>query len=131
MKFQLFLGLLLVLFLVSCDPMQTIEIENKSDHTSVVKFFFTGEGYYKFDEFLTKDSLIVNLDSGEVKAFYFGIGTWEVHNSLDSLASRIDRIEVESGKSAEVFDNDYQVESFFRDRLVDDRYRARIIVELE
>ena len=89
MKVKYFLILLFTILLVSCDPMQTIEIEIKSDHTSVVKFFFTGEGYYKFDEFLTKDSLVVSLDSGEVKAFYFGTGTCEIHNSLDSLASRM------------------------------------------
>ena len=73
----------------------------------------------------------MRLVSGEVKAFHFGIGTWEVHSSLDSLTSRIDRIEVESKKSTEVYDNDDQVESFLRDRLIDDRYRARIIIDLE
>ena len=117
--------------LVSCDPLQTIEIENKSHDLSTIKFFFTGDEYDKFDNFLTNDSLVLRLVSGETKIFDFGIGTWEIHNSLDSLVARIDKIEIDTEKSIELFESDAQVKSFFWDRLIDDRYRARIIIEIE
>ena len=117
--------------LLSCDPAQRIEIENKSNKTSIIKFFFNGEEYYKFDNFMTKDSLILSLDSAEKRVFFFGIGTWEIHNSLDSLVHRVEKIEISTEKSTEIFETDIQVKSFFWDRLIDDRYRARIIIEIE
>ncbi len=117
--------------LVSCDPAQTIEIENSSKDFSTIKFFFTGNEYYKFDNFITKDSLIINLDSAETRVFDFGIGTWEIHNSLDTLVNRVERIEVVTKKSTELFESKDQVKSFFWDRLIDDKYRAKIIIKIE
>lgn len=131
MKVKLITWIVLGIALISCDPAQTIEIENKSSDPSIIKFFFTGDDYYKFENFLTKDSLILRLDSGETKIFDFGIGTWEIHNSLDSLVARIDKIEIDTKKSTELFESHTQVKSFFWDRLIDDRYRARLIIEIE
>jgi len=131
MKVKLIIWIALVFSLSSCDPAQTLEIENKTSDSSTIKFFFTGEDYYKFDNFLTKDSLILGLDSGATKIFDFGIGTWEIHNSLDSLITRVDKVEIETKKSTELFESDTQVKSFFWDRLIDDKYRARIIIDIE
>ena len=131
MKLQAFILLELFFTLVSCDPAQTIEFENKSVTESKVKFYFKGDDYYKFDGFLTKDSLIISLKSSEKKMFDFGIGTWEIHNSLDSLVHRVERVEIETVQSTTTFKGREQIESFFKDRLIDDRYRARIIIEIE
>ncbi|WP_231372751.1 hypothetical protein [Aureivirga sp. CE67] len=131
MKLKLIIIMMIGFSLVSCDPAQTIEIENNSNDLSTIKFFFTGTEYYKFDNFVTKDSLIINLDSAEARVFDFGIGTWEIHNSLDSLVNRVERIEIVTKKSTELFESKDQVKSFFWDRLIDDRYRARIIIKIE
>jgi len=117
--------------LTSCDPAQTVEIENKSHDVSTIKFFFTGDGYYQFNNFLTKDSLVLRLDSGQTKDFHFGIGTWEINNSLDSLVSRVERIEIHTKKSTELLESKTQVKSFFLDRLIDDRYKARILIKID
>lgn len=131
MKVNLIILLILGFTLVSCDPAQTIEIENKAKTRSFIKFFFNGDEYHKFEGFLTKDSLILELDSSETKIFDFGIGTWEIHHSLDSLVARVKKVEIETAKSTESFDTEAQVRSFFWDRLIDDRYKARIIIEMK
>lgn len=117
--------------LASCDPAQTIEIKNNSFSSATVSFFFKGDSYYKLEGFLAKDSLILRLDSGEKKTYDFGLGTWEIENALDSLVDKVDRVVIATVKSTEVFESDAQIESFFWDRLIDDRYRARIIIEIE
>jgi hypothetical protein len=94
------------IFFVSCDPAQTIEIENKSNKSSTIKFFFNGDDYYKFKGFLTKDSLVLGLDSGKSKVFNFGIGTWKIHNSSDSLVDRVKKIEIETEKSTQLYKTD-------------------------
>ncbi|NOQ71916.1 MAG: hypothetical protein GQ574_07940 [Crocinitomix sp.] len=119
MKVNLIVLLVLGIALVSCDPAQTIEIENKADSKSSIKFFFNGDEYHKFEGFLTKDSLILDLDSSEKKIFHFGIGTWEMNNSLDSLIARVKKVEIETAKSTETFDTEARVKSFFWDRLID------------
>ncbi len=131
MNIKTFILIGFVFTLVSCDRMQTIEFENKCVSESTVKFYFKGSYYYKFDGFLTKDSLILNLKPNEKKIFDFGIGTWEIHNSLDSLVSRIEKIEIETNQSTAIFNGKLQVESFFKDRLIDDIYKARIIIEIK
>ena len=128
---KLIILMILGVTIASCDPARTIEIENKTNNSSTIKFFFNGDDYNRFDDFLKKDSLILALSSGEIVNFHFGIGTWEIHNSLDSLIARVDKIEIITEKSTELFENDTQVESFFWDRLIDDRYKARIIIDIE
>lgn len=130
MKNNLIIALILGTAFVSCDPAQTIELENKLDTDSTVKFYFTGGEHYKFDGFLTKDSLILKLAPSEKRVFDFGIGTWEIHNSLDSLTTHINKIVIETEKSTETFVDDHQVKLFFQDRLTDDRYKAKIIIEI-
>jgi hypothetical protein len=110
--------------------MQTIEIENKLLSESTIKFYFSGADFYEFDEFLTKDSLILNLASHENKAYHFGIGTWEINNSIDSLISRVDKVEIVTENSTERFAGKYQISTFFRTRL-DDSNKAGIIIEIK
>ncbi|MDA9774043.1 hypothetical protein N9B82_03720 [Saprospiraceae bacterium] len=131
MKKKIVLWIILGVVFISCDPTQTIEFQNKCESSSIIKLYFNGKDYYKFDKFLTKDSLILQLEPTEKEIFNFGLGTWNVHNSLDSLVSRVDKIRIETEKSTELFESKSQVDAFFRDRLIDDRYMARIIIEIK
>ena len=108
-----------------------IELENNSDDTSIIKFYFTGGSYYKIDGFQTSDSLILTLKPHEIKTYNCGIGTWEINNSLDSLVAHVKKIEIETSKSTTYFNGNTQIHSFFKDRIVDDRYKARIRVNIE
>lgn len=117
--------------MTSCDPAQTIEIENKSQSSSTIKFYFKRNDFNQFNSFIKDDSLILTLAPNKKKKYNFGIGTWEMNNSLDSLVSRVDRIEIISEKSTIYFTGKSQIKTFFRDRILDDRFKARIIIEVE
>jgi hypothetical protein len=130
------MGLICLVFLASCDPMQTIEIQNKLLSESTIKFYFSKADFYEFDEFdefdefLTKDSLILTLAPHENKAYHFGIGTWEINNSIDSLISRVDKVEIVTENSTERFTGKNQISTFFITRL-DDSNKAGIIIEIK
>lgn len=117
--------------LVSCDPMKIIAFENNLSSESTVKFYFQGSGSSKFDNFITKDSLIINLQPNEKKMYDFGMGSWEINNSIDSLVSRVKMIKIETAKSKIIFKEKKEVESFFKERLIDDRNKASIIIKIE
>lgn len=130
MKLNFITFTIISFLLVSCDPAQTIELNSQLESNSLVKFYFNGHKHFKFDEFVTEDSLILELGPNKNKVFDFGIGTWEIHHSLDTLTSCIDKIEITSEKSTQLFVTTSQVRSFFEDRLIDDRYKARIIIDI-
>ena len=131
MKTKLILLIAIGFCFASCDPAQKIEIENKTSSYATIKFFFLDNDYHKFSSFLRKDSLVLKLATNEKKIFNFGIGTWEMNNSLDSLVSKISKIEVVTEKSTELFSSKAQIKSFFSDRIVNDRYKARIKIQIE
>ena len=127
---SLVIGLILI-GLNSCDPGQTLEIENKMSTESNITFYFKGTEYYDFRDFLQEEPLSISLEPEEKKIYDFGIGTWEYDHSIDSLSSRVNKVKIETKKSTEIFEGESQILSFFTDRIVDDRYRARILIEIE
>ncbi|MCH8903463.1 MAG: hypothetical protein IIA45_06080 [Bacteroidetes bacterium] len=131
MRINILITLISIILLSSCDPLQTIELENKSQSTATIKFYFNGSDDYQFEGFVTNDSLILNLQPNEKKRFDFGIGTWQIRNSLDSLISKVEKVEILTDKSTETFIGERKIESFFKDHLIDDRYKARIIINIE
>ena len=117
--------------LYSCDPSQTIEFENKTNSIATLTFYFSGETNYRFQNFETEDSLKISLEPQQSILYNFGIGTWEINNNLDSLVVLIDSIAIKTENSIQFFSSESQVKSFFRDRLINDRYKAKIIIELK
>lgn len=109
-------------------------IENKTGAEAVVTFVFKeGEKDYRFEEFVTSDSLVLELGTTEENAskeYYFGIGTWKVQNSLDDFASMIERIDIETRRSKETFEGKEQVKAFLERHLAG-RQKQVIAIELQ
>jgi len=131
MKSYLLFSSIIILFLTSCDPLQTIEFENKSDHLTTAKFFFQGKIASKFYGFQNNDSLTIVLEPEEKKVFNFGIGSWEINNTFDTLVSKIKKIEIINEYSTKSYSNKYQITNFLEKHILDNRYRARIIITFE
>lgn len=123
--------LLILIGFSSCDPIQTLEIENKLNTESTITFYFTGTYYSKFEGFWQEEPLRLKMEPLDTLVYDFGIGTWDINNSLDSLILRVEKVIIESSKSTEIFSSEKQVRSFFEDRIVDDNYRARILITIE
>jgi hypothetical protein len=119
-------GLFLLLFtLVSCDPAQTIQIVNEShDAATVTVVFKKGLHDYKFVEPTASDTLIIALEptgQNAVWNFQFGLGTWKIQSSIDSLIGAMDRIEIVSSKSTEIYQGEQQIRTFLEDRITGNR----------
>ena len=129
-----FLFPILVLTLSSCDPGQVLIIENKTVDKANIRFVFNkGSEYYGFGEPLDSDTLTVELDStasNSVKLYHFGIGTWEIQSSLDSLASAVKYIELETWKSKQTYAGAAQIRNFFESRVAG-RHKEVIEIRLE
>ncbi len=121
----------IVFGLSSCDPAQTLEIENKSGAESNITFYFVGTPYHKFEGFWQEEPLNIKMAPIDTVVYVFGIGTWDINNSLDSLVARVEKVTIETSRSTEIFSGEKQVRTFFEDRIVDDRYRARIAIIIE
>ncbi len=130
----MFVLLLLPLVFTSCDPALTLKIENKTNADAKVKFGFKHDRhYYKFDEFTQKDTLIVTLDStaqNRIREYRFGIGTWAIQSSFDSLIAMVDWVEVVTWKSTETYQGATQIREFFKSRITG-RKKESIVVNLE
>lgn len=119
---------------MSCDPDQSLKIENKTKAKASIKFIFRkGKRPNRFEEFAKQDTLLVSLDTmpnKTIKDFSFGLGTWYVQDRLDSLISIVDYIEVETWKSKEIYSNKIQIKEFFKSRL-NGRLHKQIEIKLE
>ena len=130
-------GLLLVclgLLSFSCDPGQTIFIENATDSNATVTFIFSpGEHMYKFNEGIPSDTLVVELDNTPENSyweFHFGIGTWEVQGALDSLVSALDVLSIKSLNFNETFKEKQEMRNYLEDKIVG-RFNEAIEIKLE
>ena len=116
------LGLfLLVLTFVSCDPAQTLLISNETDADATVMVVFKkGDHYYKFVEPSASDTLIIDLEpkgQDSQETFRFGLGTWKIQSSLDSLVAAIDLIEIKTSKSKNTYQGEKQIKAFIKERI--------------
>ncbi len=116
------LGLfLLLLVFVSCDPAQTLLISNETDADARVMVVFNkGEHRYKFVEPNASDTLIIDLEpkgQNSEEAFQFGIGTWKIQSSLDSLIAAVDLIEIKTSTSTETYQGEKQLRAFIKKRI--------------
>lgn len=106
---------------VSCDPAQSILIENKTDSEATITFVFNqGHHDYKFSAPGESDTLSINLEkTGQdaVREFQFGLGTWKIQSSLDSLIAAIAVISIETVKSKEIFNDEKQIREFLESRI--------------
>lgn len=111
--------IVLSIFLSSCDPAQTIYIENQTSVPASVLFTFNpGAQEYRFHEADSSDTFLVRLDTlGASQEFYFGMGTWDITYSMDSLVAAVASIEIKSARSSESFVGPQQVRAFFTDRM--------------
>lgn len=56
-------------------------------------------------------------DQNAVQEFHFGLGTWKIERSLDSLIAAIEGITLETSKSTEVYQGEQQIRAFIEDRI--------------
>jgi hypothetical protein len=125
---------LLLLIFVSCDPAQTIQIVNQTDADATVMLVFKkGEHAYKFVEPTQSDTLIIDLepkDQNAVWNFQFGLGTWKIQSSLDSLIAAVESIEIKTSESTERYQGEQQIRAFIEDRIGGSR-KELIEIKLE
>lgn len=112
---------LLLLTFISCDPAQTVLISNETNADATVMVVFKkGDYSYKFVEPTASDTLIIDLEpkgGNSQKVFQFGLGTWKIQSSLDSLVAAVDLIEIKTSKSKEVFQGEKQIKAFIEERI--------------
>lgn len=122
---------ILSIFLSSCDPAQTIYIENQTSAPASILFTFNpGAQEYRFPEADASDTFLVRLDTlGASQEFYFGMGTWDITYSMDSLVAAVASIEIKSIRSSESFVGPQQVRTFFIDRMSKRKDRIELILD--
>jgi hypothetical protein len=127
------LGLcLFILIFTSCDPAQTIQFANQTDDTAVVMVIFKkGDHIYKFVAPTESDTLIINLEpknQHSARTFQFGLGTWKIQSSIDSLIAAMELIEIRTSKSTERYQGEKQIRTFIEDRIAGSR---KELIEIE
>ncbi len=130
-----YLGFFLVLLtFISCDPAQTLKISNETDADATVMVVFKkGEHAYKFVEPTASDTLIIELEpkgQNSEEIFQFGLGTWKIQSSLDSLIAAVESIELSTSKSKETYQGEQQIRAFIEDRISGSRKEV-IEIKLE
>ena len=118
--------------LTACDPAQTLEFENKRKDKITVKMYFKGNNQsYKLKELITGDSLRLELKPNEKKVYNFGIGSWKIYHALDSLIDKVEKVEIITPEYTQIYKGKNQIEKLFTKALKDDRYKARIIIQIK
>ncbi len=120
--------------LLSCDPVQTIIIENATGSNATVTIIFSpGDHMYKFNEESFSDTLVVELENtpeNSYRAFHFGIGTWKTAGSLDSLVAALESFSIKSLNFNETFDEKVAIRNYLEDNIVS-RFKQTIEIKLE
>lgn len=134
LKLRRLFCLLLLFVLIACDPGQSLRIENTTDTPASVTFVFKpGHDHYMFEEFADSDTLRIELDptpENSFREYHFGIGTWDIQGSLDSLVAMIELIEIETKKSKEIFRGRQQIRTFLEKNISGSRKEV-IDIKLE
>jgi hypothetical protein len=108
--------------------------QNATSSNATVTFIFSpGEHMYKFKEDPFSDTLVVELANTPENSFWqidFGIGTWEVQGSLDSLVAALESIRIQSLNFNETFDEKQDIRNYLEDKLVG-RFKETIEIKLE
>lgn len=114
-----------VFLLASCDPGQSIRIENQTNKTANIQFVFQGEDrQYQFEDLTNGDTLAIRLEpvgQNATKEFHFGIGHWKVEYSMDKLVEMVASVTIETATSKEIFSGKEQIRSFFEKRITGSR----------
>ena len=93
---KLFTLTFLLCFLVSCDPVHTIDFINKTDSNVKVKINLNPKvENYRLKEVSSGDSIVFNLKQKDSANIYFGIGTWS-EGQIEELTNSISNIEIET-----------------------------------
>lgn len=86
----------LLSFLVSCDPVHTIDFINKTDANVKVKINLNPKvENYDLKQVSSGDSIVFNLKQKDTANLYFGIGTWS-ESQIEELTNSISTIEIET-----------------------------------
>jgi hypothetical protein len=129
---RIFTLFFIALTFASCDPAQTLLISNETDADATVMVIFNkGNHYYKFVEPSASDTLVIDLEpkGGDSKRiFQFGIGTWDIQSSIDSLIVAVDLIEINTSKSKEIFQGKKQIKAFIEKRI---KGRQKELIEIK
>jgi hypothetical protein len=75
--------------------------------------------------------LVIDLEpqgQNSQKVFQFGIGTWNIQSSIDSLIAAVDLIEIRTSKSKEIFQGEKQIRAFIEQRI---RGRQKELIEIK
>lgn len=123
-----------ILSLTACDPLQTIVIENKTNSEASILFVFNeGNPDYNFSETRDADTLLLELDNtpeNATRQFDFGMGTWEIENSMNQLVETVDLIEINTPTTTETYQDKEQIRTFFESR-ISKKQKAVILIEIE
>ncbi|MEL6833116.1 MAG: hypothetical protein AAFP77_09000 [Bacteroidota bacterium] len=105
------LYLILLVLMSSCDPSQELHVHNDTKEDLVIRFFEAGNSIHSIKNQVSNwDSLsqssTLSLQQGETDTIWFGIGTWEVRNRLDTLIKYLNRVEIEYAELTERYEGD-------------------------
>lgn len=130
----LLLASIVALLLTSCDPGQSLRIENRTNAEATMEIIFSdANGYYDLDENSDSNTLLIKMDTSRAHSFqeyHFGIGTWEINHAIDTLAASIESIEITTWKSTTLYKGRPQIVNFFESRLTG-RQKESIEIILE
>jgi len=131
--------LLLSILAISCDPGQELTLINKSDADVTVRFIEDGNSihsiknnfYFDYDISVSDTTLItLGQANGNDTTIYFGLGTWEMDNRLDSFLVNLKEVALLREKNTVVINNKKKMDELFRKNM-SGKYQQSIIIRID
>ncbi|MBK8555997.1 MAG: hypothetical protein IPL65_09650 [Lewinellaceae bacterium] len=133
-KVFLLLPCLSILLLYACDPAQNLLVVNKSNADASITFILNPNSQrYRFPEIQNTDTLTIQLDTSRANSEWrtnFGIGTWKIQSSFDSLVNLVTRIEIRTPHTQKAYNTPAEIHTFFENRITGSR-KETIEIELK
>lgn len=128
------------IFNSSCDPGQSLIIINESDSDLTIQFVEKGHCSNSIKYNVNRDykesindTTVIKLgveETNKIDTIHFGLGTWEVHNRIDSLLLYLERIRITKKDDIITISDRHQLESLFRRNLIG-KFKESIIIRIE
>jgi len=115
--------LLLSILVSSCDPVQDLIFVNETDFDITVQIIEAGNSIESIKHNIRNDykepindTTIIRLGTGQAKSdtIDFGLGTWEIHNRLDTFLLYLKEVSIIDEKVTTLIKDKRQLDSLFR-----------------